>query len=106
MNELKIGERLRLLRKSLKLTTKEVADRVNVSQSYISQFENNHAVPDVDMLYKILKALDTDLATFFSYTEEDYHISEDLVQLIEISKKLTPEERVKLTEFLSLLKKK
>ncbi|QGH36099.1 helix-turn-helix domain-containing protein [Gracilibacillus salitolerans] len=105
MNELNIGEQLRSLRKSLNLTTQEVANRVNISQSYISRFENNRSVPDVDMLAKILNALGTDLATFFSYSEDNQKIPEDLAQLIEMSKQLTPEERIKLTEFLTVLKR-
>jgi transcriptional regulator with XRE-family HTH domain len=105
MNELKIGEQLKTLRKSLNLTTQEVANRVNISQSYISRFENNRSVPDVEMLAKILKVLGTDMTTFFSYFEKDKNIPSDLAQLIEMSKQLTPEERMKLTEFLKVLKR-
>ncbi|WP_231710551.1 helix-turn-helix domain-containing protein [Gracilibacillus suaedae] len=105
MNELKIGEQLKALRKSLNLTSQEVANRVNISQSYISRFENDRSVPDVEMLAKILKALGTDMTTFFSYYEDNQNIPTDLAQLIEMSKKLTPEERIKLTEFLTVLKR-
>ncbi|SFL47257.1 Helix-turn-helix domain-containing protein [Gracilibacillus orientalis] len=105
MDKLNIGKQLRSLRKSLNLTTQEVANRVNISQSYISRFENNRSVPDVDMLSKILKALGTDMASFFSYAEDNQSIPEDLAQLIEMSKQLTPEERIKLTEFLNVLKR-
>src|SRR5690625_977448 len=97
-----IGERLRLLRKSMGYTTQELADKVVVSQSYISQFENNKAIPDIEMLNRILTALDSNLSSFFSSDLED--ASEDLIELISTIKKLTPDARIKLNEFLKVIK--
>lgn len=97
-----IGEKLRMLRKSKGYTTQQLADKVNVSQSYISRFENGRAIPDIDMLEKILQALDSKLSIFFA---EDFRdMSEDLLQLIDTLKTLNPEARIKLNEFLKLLK--
>lgn len=97
------GERLRTLRKARGLTTQQLADKVAVSQSYISRFENNRAVPDIELLGKILLALDSDLATFFSKEREDSSI--ELIQLIETIKSLTPEAQIKLNEFLKMVSK-
>jgi len=54
------------------------------------------------MLEHILNHLGTDLATFFSDELQD--ASEDLIQLIDTIKTLSPEARVKLNEFLQLMK--
>lgn len=97
-----IGQKLRALRKAKNLTTQELADKVNVSQSYISRFENGRAIPDIDMLERILQALDTNLSSFFSTDLEN--IPEDLIQLIDTVKTLSPEARIKLNEFLKLVK--
>lgn len=97
------GEKLRILRKARGLTTQQLADKVAVSQSYISRFENNRAVPDIELLDKILQALDSDLGTFFSDGAADTTI--DLIQLIETVKSLTPEARIKLNEFLKAVHK-
>jgi|SRR5690625_246359 len=97
-----IGEKLRELRKARGLTTQQLADKVAISQSYISRFENNRAIPDIELLERILFALDSDLNTFFS-TEEA--LSADLIQLFETIKSLTPEARIKLYEFLKLVHK-
>lgn len=97
-----IGEKLRILRNTKGYTTQQLADKVSVSQSYISRFENGRAIPDIDMLEKILHALETNLSIFFS---EDYQdMSEDLLQLLETLKTLSPEARFKLNEFLKLMK--
>lgn len=102
MKESKIGDQLRALRKTKNLTTQELADSVNISQSYISRFENSRAIPDIDMLERILNALGTDLSTFFASEFQD--MPEDLIQLIATVKTLSPEARIKLNEFLKIMK--
>ncbi|MBS4206696.1 helix-turn-helix transcriptional regulator [Bacillus sp. FJAT-50079] len=104
MREQKVGNLLRELRKAKNLTTQELADKVNVSQSYISRFENNKAIPDVDMLDRILHALDSNLSSFFASDFND--TPADLIQLINTVKTLSPEARIKLNEFLSLVREK
>lgn len=98
----RIGSQLKSLRKVKSLTTKELAKKVNISQSYISRFENDRAIPDIDMLERILKALGTDLSSFFSTDLND--VPEDLIQLIDTVKTLSPKARIKLNEFLLLMK--
>lgn len=95
------GEKLKKLRKSKGLTTQQVADLVNVSQSYISRFENNRAVPDVDMLQQILKSLDSNIADFYSDGEQ---LPPDLLQLLETAKVLTGEERKALIQLIKTMK--
>lgn len=102
MVKIEIGENLRALRKSRELTTQQLADKVSVSQSYISRFENNNAIPDIDMLQRILTALDSDLASFFA--DDMQKMPVDLMQLIDTVKTLSPDARVKLNEFLHLIK--
>ncbi|BBN97890.1 helix-turn-helix domain-containing protein [Sporolactobacillus terrae] len=102
MEELHIGERLKLRRKRLNMTTQELADKVSISQSYISRFENDRAIPDVDMLSRILTALNTDLSSFFA--KEFYSLPEDLTQLLETAKTLSPDQRAKLNAFLIAMK--
>src|SRR5699024_8855612 len=100
--ENKVGKKLRTLRKAKGFTTQDVANKVNVSQSYISRFENGKAIPDIEMLEAILNSLESDLATFFSDDMQD--ASEDLIQLMETIRTLKPKARIKLNEFLQLMK--
>ena len=102
MNMIPIGDRLRALRKTNNMTTQELANKINISQSYLSRFENNRAIPDIEMLERILNALGTDLSSFFSTHGED--LPEDLLRLIDTVKTLRPEARQKLDEFLKLMK--
>jgi len=102
MNKNKIGNQLKALRKAKNLTTQELADKVSISQSYLSRFENGRANPDIEMLESILTALGTNLSSFFASELED--MPEDLIQLLDTVKKLSPEARRKLNEFLILVK--
>lgn len=96
-----IGVRLKTLRKAKNLTTQELADKVNVSQSYISRFENGRAIPDIVMLERILIALGTDLSSFFASEVQEEPV--DLMELINTAKTLSPETRIKLNDFLKML---
>lgn len=94
------GEKLKKLRKSKGLTTQQVADLINVSQSYISRFENNKAIPDVDMLQKILEVLGSNISDFYNPNE----LPPDLIQLMETAKKLSVEDRKLLNQFITNFK--
>ena len=56
-----IGEHLRLRRHELGLSLRELADRLGVSASLISQIERGRANPSVSTLYSIVQALDVSL---------------------------------------------
>ncbi|MCA1570225.1 MAG: XRE family transcriptional regulator [Chloroflexi bacterium] len=56
-----IGERLRARRHELGLSLRELADRLDVSASLISQIERGRANPSVGTLYALVAALDVSL---------------------------------------------
>lgn len=93
-----IGEKLRFLRKSKKLTTTDIAVKVNVTQSYISQFENGRAVPDIFLLKNICNVLGVTLAEFF--TENEIELHPEYRQLIKKAKKLNSDRLRILNEVI------
>jgi len=93
MVNLNIGNKLKVIRKLKGLTTSEVAQKVNVSQSYISRFENNKAIPDVEMLANICSALGLTLAEFFADTSDQEPLPPDICRLLDLAKQLTPRQR-------------
>ncbi len=52
-----MGERLRLAREWRNLTGKQLAEKIGVQPSFISELENNHSNPSIETLDKIAKAL-------------------------------------------------
>ena len=65
-----IGDRLRERRHELGWSLRELADRLGVSPSLISQIERGRANPSVSTLYSIVQALDVSLDELFAVLEE------------------------------------
>ena len=62
---MEIGRKIRRLRVELNLTQEELADRTELSKSFISQVERDLTSPSIATLVDILQALGTDLKEFF-----------------------------------------
>ncbi|MBZ4650359.1 MAG: hypothetical protein PWQ83_1765 [Thermosipho sp. (in: thermotogales)] len=63
---LKLGKKIKTLRIARGYTQEELADRCDLSRSFISQLENDQVSPSIDTLERILRVLGSDLKTFFS----------------------------------------
>lgn len=83
---MKIGDRIRDLRKRYGLTQEELADRAELTKGFISQLERDMTSPSIATLEDILQCLGTSIGEFFRndteeeqivFTEEDYFIKED-----------------------------
>ena len=81
---MKIGDKLRRLRLQRGLTQAELADRCELSKSFISLLERDLTSPSLDTLSDLLDALGGDLPIFFRETdervvfgEEDIFVKED-----------------------------
>ncbi|RMI02830.1 MAG: XRE family transcriptional regulator [Calditrichaeota bacterium] len=67
---MKIGAKIRRLRKLKGLTIEELADAADLTKGLISQIERDKTMPTVATLKQIMDVLGIDLATFFSGLEE------------------------------------
>lgn len=64
-----LGEKIRHYRNKLNITGKELAKRVEVSPSLISQIEQNSANPSIDTLRKIAFALEIPIVLLFDESD-------------------------------------
>ena len=62
---MRIGDRLRKLRKKKNFSQGDIEKRTGLLRSYISRVENGHTVPSVQTLEKLTRALDIPLYQFF-----------------------------------------
>jgi transcriptional regulator with XRE-family HTH domain len=60
-----IGDRLRALREHKKLSQLDIEKRTGLHRCYISRVENNHAVPAIETLEKMARAVETPLYQLF-----------------------------------------
>jgi transcriptional regulator with XRE-family HTH domain len=70
---MELGTTIRRIRKEKLLTLKDVAHMTNLTESLLSQIENNKAQPSISSLMAISKALNTPIAYFFEQDEEQVH---------------------------------
>lgn len=92
-----LGEKLRTLRLENGISTTQLELLSGISQSNISKIERNVQSPSVDTLLKITEALGTSLIDLFDINED---FPTDLVNLVNTAKKLTPQQRKKVTEMI------
>jgi transcriptional regulator with XRE-family HTH domain len=62
---MKIGDRLRTLRRAKKISQKDLAKLADIHRVYIGLLEHDERSPTVEVLGRICKALDIKMAEFF-----------------------------------------
>src|ERR1700743_2409754 len=65
-----IGERIRLLRETKKLSQGDIEKRTGLLRCYISRVENGHTVPAIETLEKIAPAIEGPSYTIFFACDE------------------------------------
>ncbi len=73
-----LGSILKAARKSRKLTREKIAESVGISVRYLSAIENEHKIPSLDLLYRLVRTLGMSADTIF-YPEIE-NKSNELVQ--------------------------
>lgn len=86
---LNIGKRIKELRSQANITSSELAKLINVSQPVISKLENSNRIPDIPTIEKICEALHITLVDFFSPEGHSIAMSDDVRELVNITKDLS-----------------
>ena len=89
LKSLKIGEKINGLRKSRGVSLKELAERTGLSETVMSQIEDDIVAPPIPALLKISKALGVEIAYFFS--EE---ISDRKFDIVRVNERKKVERKV------------
>jgi Predicted transcriptional regulators len=71
MINVKVGDRLRELRKCRGLSQEALADECGLDRTYITYIENAKKSVTISTLYKVTSALNITLKEFFSFEEGD-----------------------------------
>lgn len=67
--KLKIGQRIRELRKEINLSQEALALKSEVDRTYVTDVENGRRNISIEILEKIIKALEVSLTEFFNAKE-------------------------------------
>jgi transcriptional regulator with XRE-family HTH domain len=71
VDEKAIIKKIKRLRKNQNMTLKELAERINLTESYLSRIETSNSAPPIHTLYLIAEALNTDIPYLFQEEPED-----------------------------------
>jgi transcriptional regulator with XRE-family HTH domain len=82
------GERLRQLRTQKNLTQPQLAQAIGIEQSYLSKLENDKSIPGADIFQSIIRALQTDVASFLQGVDESV-VHRELRQVPEVANHLS-----------------
>lgn len=88
-----ITDRIEHLRKVKGISRYRLAQRSDLSQSYISILLNRHNTPSIQSLEKICNGLGITLAQFFSYDDEYPNISNEQKKLLTLWDSLSDHKR-------------
>jgi transcriptional regulator with XRE-family HTH domain len=64
--KLKVGQRIRVLRKELGLSQEALAYKSEVDRTYMTDVENGRRNVSIEILEKIIKALEVSFSDFFN----------------------------------------
>lgn len=104
-----LGENIKLYRKKQKLTQVQLADKANISRSYLADVENNRYNPSVDTLKNISIALGVNLNALLSdnnsnstYNKEEISLTDDEKNILNLYKKLNDKDKAKFEGMMEL----
>lgn len=67
--KLKVGQRIRELRKELELSQEALAYKAEVDRTYVTDVESGRRNVSVEILERLIKALEISIAEFFNSKE-------------------------------------
>ncbi len=102
----RVGSKIKNLRQERNLSQYKLAEKADVSQSFLSALEAGKKSPTVDTLEKICRALGISLAEFFSWgnPRQFPNLPPYISGLIDELRHLNPEQIEHLTQFIRSLK--
>jgi transcriptional regulator with XRE-family HTH domain len=98
-----IGQRLRQFRESAQMTQESVARRAHLTSKFVSQIENGHANPSIDVVARLVEnGLGVPLSAFFA-ADEPTELRDDLAKLESLFAAQTPVVRRRALRVLKAL---
>lgn len=99
----RIGKRIRELRKEHGINQRELADMLGIVHTTVSSYEVGRITPDILILYQLSRVLEVDIQTFFELDGEIPNIQVK-TNGQEIDTPLTTQDSVFLGNFIEVLR--
>ena len=83
MNQIKIGEFLKELRKEKGLTQEQLAEQFNISRRSVSRWETGSNMPDLSMLITLAEYYDVDVREIIDGKRKSENMNEEVKETLE-----------------------
>ena len=87
-----LGNRIRQLRKNLKLTQAGLADKAGLSTNFIALLEKGKRLASVDTLFRISKVLKVELKELFDFPEKKTKAQIAIDELVKLLKRKSADD--------------
>lgn len=82
MNQIKIGEFLKELRKEKGLTQEQLAEKINVSRRTVSRWETGNNLPDLDVLIEMADYYEVDLRELLDGERKSEEMNKEMEETV------------------------
>ena len=103
MDQQKIGEFLKTLRKDNNLTQEELADKMNVSRRTVSRWETGSNLPDLSILVELADLYNVDMREIFNGERKNETVDKDLKETMLMAADYTDDNMKKVMKRMQLM---
>jgi len=103
MDQQKIGEFLKTLRKETGLTQEELADKMNVSRRTVSRWETGSNLPDLALLVELADLYDVDMREIFNGERKNEKVDKELKETMLMAADYTDDHMKKVLKRYQLM---
>lgn len=96
MDQIKIGNLLKELRKEHNLSQEQLADKFNVSSRSVSRWENGNTMPDISMMIELADFYDIDIRELLRGERESEKMDTDMKETLVMVAEYTEAEKAKI----------
>ena len=96
MDQIKIGEFLKELRKEHNLSQEQLAEKFNVSSRSISRWENGNTMPDISVMIELADFYDIDIRELLRGERKSEQMDENLKETLVMVADYTEAEKAKI----------
>ncbi len=103
---MKFSNRLQLLRNEKNITQKQLAEKLNIKQQAISQYEKGIALPKIDVIVRLIDIFNVPLGYILGVSDDrnSTDLPEDARKLLEIFDSLPKDKKNISIELMRVLK--
>lgn len=102
MDQIKIGEFLKTLRKKKGLTQEQMAEKLHVSGRTISRWENGSNLPDISLLVEIGEFFNVSIPEIIKGERKSEDMNEDVKEVAETLSDYAKEEKERLLKVFAI----